>query len=158
MQSDTAPPSMTNLADWQSTTQLIGLPEQLYFSHVPSAILGRETDYGETIYLPHPLEELMDSKALHWLATEPELVSLLADMSLSIQNLFHDRGISATCQITTFADSEAEQASEKLLLEAKIANIPYSEILQLWDEVATRLLSNLPTEIQKKITIVLDEA
>jgi hypothetical protein len=150
------PQILSNTTYWQSANQITGLPERLDFSNAPPARMG--VGFGETIYLSQQLEEMMDAKALHWLATEPKLVGLLHDLSESTRNLFHDRAISAAYQITTFADPEAEQVPEKLLFEVKIRNKPYSEILQLWDELATRLLSNLPIEIQKKITLVLDEA
>jgi hypothetical protein len=114
-------------------------------------------DYEKTIYLPHGLVESMDDEALHWLATRPHLVSVADSLYQASLDLIHDYALSATSKVTTFADMEADVA-ETLMLEVKIANKTYEEILQLWDEFTIKLLSNLPTEIQKKLTIVLDQA
>lgn len=123
----------------------------------PFFIVEKLNAIWTSMQIPHQLAEIADESALNMLSAEDELVSHASQLLQSVLSEFSNLKLSAKCSLTTFTDPENEESSS-LVLEAKIRDKPYSEILQIWDQLSMKLLSHLPIEVQKKVSIVLDEA
>jgi hypothetical protein len=107
--------------------------------------------------IPHQLVQIADESALNILSTDESLVTHAAQLLQSALSELSRLNLSANMSLTSFADPESEE-EESLVLEIRISNKSYADILSIWDGVSAKLLSALPIAIQKKITIVFDEA
>jgi len=110
-----------------------------------------------SIQIPHQLAEIADESALNMLLSEADLISHATRLYESALREFSNLGLSAECSLTSYVEPESEEVGN-LLLGVKIHGKPYAEILQIWDKLSMSLPSDLPAEIQKKLSIVVDEA
>lgn len=107
--------------------------------------------------MPTEITQIADNSALNFLSEEVTLVPQVTNLLQNFVTAASRLNLSATCSLTTFVDPESNERGS-LVLDVKIRNKTYAEILRIWDDVATQLLSSLPIEIQKQITLVFDEA
>jgi hypothetical protein len=110
-----------------------------------------------SIQIPSELVEMADDSALSMLSSKTNLIPFATNMYLSALSQFTELGLSASCSLTSFRDPESED-SDTLVFQVKIHGKSYVEILKIWDQLSMRLLSHLPVDIQKSVSVVADEA
>ena len=110
-----------------------------------------------SIQIPFELVQMADAAALTLLSSNPNLIPYATNVHQLALTQFAELGLSATCSLTSFSDPEDEDANT-LMFQVRIHGKSYSEILEIWDQLSVRLLSDLPSDIQKSISVVADEA
>lgn len=110
-----------------------------------------------TVQIPQQLAEIADDSALNLLSLDTMLIPYATSACQQALQMFSRLDLTAKCSLTSFSDPESE-AAPTLLIEVQIRDKPYSEILRIWDELSVVLLSDLPGEIQKRLSVVADEA
>ena len=110
-----------------------------------------------TVQMPQQLAEIADDSALNLLSSDTKLIPYATSVCQLALRTFSNLGLSAKCSLTSYSDPESEDA-QILLMEVRIRDKSYSEILSIWDKLSVILLSDLPADIQKRLSVVVDEA
>jgi hypothetical protein len=118
----------------------------------------RDVESVVTPSIPRQLADISSKDAVALLSSESELTPFAAKLYESARGWIGQSQMTANYLLDVFEDQESETETKNLVLRVRISNKSYAEILNLWDDFADKFSRALPTEMQKRIGLVLDEA
>jgi len=100
---------------------------------------------------------IMDWSAYGILASDPELGYHIGEVFDALMREMPDLGINGECRIGTFSDPESMRGP-MLVLECRVKNMPYQELIEIWKRLSLKLFQSTPKEYRKRIAFVMGPA
>jgi hypothetical protein len=151
------PTSRLTLPDWQPAN-LFDYRSRFLNLDLTPAIFPRATKerLEKTIYLPNRLANSMDEDAIRWLASEPDLIDYANGICDAVDSELRVLKLNFKCSITTFSDPEEEDDSS-LVIEYRIHDKSYEEIIEIWNTISLKVFGGLPDTVLDKITLTMED-
>ncbi len=113
----------------------------------------------QEIEFQEPLPELsITDDAEKILNEKPKIKRLIMKIYAKITTLLHNKGIIFFAKLIPLKYSTDEETEILTIKIEVVDDIPYQEILKLWDELSQTAHENLPPEISDRISVILDKA
>jgi hypothetical protein len=143
--------------EWHSVS-LLDRPSRFWNCSIESFIfpLADTSRSWNAIRLPARLADYSDAQAVAWFASESELIDSVSNLCNAVDSELRTRKLRFSNSITTFSDPE-EDDDNSLIVEYKIANKHYDEVIKIWNAISLKVLTGLPENVLDKVTLTMED-
>jgi hypothetical protein len=115
----------------------------------------RVDDETFALQIPNKILPLIGDGALRLMVTDKKVFYYTGALCDDVEGQLKELGAKYSYKITIF--SEPESTRKKILVvEFKIEDKEYDEILKIWNDITERTYSNLPLDVRKRVALVMD--
>lgn len=158
--------SFTNFESGNVISELSSIGTITVFANSGSIFIANETlstpKTPRATQLTGPLSDEIDGmirrgelekQAVELFASEPQLFYYTGDLYARLKQEIEASRLTAEYQIKVSRNPESKRTD--IVLDCRVANLPYSELLILWKRLSLRLFADMPKNIGKRIFLIM---